>query len=773
MASRTRLYISIKHNGEVYDLTDYVDINSVRIQERVDWSFEGGSMNILTDELSMNIPPYTPLEIEERRILDGGIVDSIIKRYYVTSSTANVNLLNNKKNQQLTLLNLNALLECFILGSKTYSNICYSSDNEVLNTTLELINDKYSITIASDSTNSSLLTSNNEYTFQAGTTLFEVCQQIANRNNLKFRVEFNTSDFEDASIGNIKIIFYQHSYSYASLAASTITSKEYLQDTNNYCKYLETEAKNVVDRDLVVHWKDLTCRAMGNRLTADDALLVLPCAVEGIIKFEVNFGTRTKPVTLRGIHPDIDVPLINRYNPTSYGTYILSEAKTMQQWINENIKDEDGNNIIQILYDLGLNKNVNSSALWQLEYDYIEDRGMLLGQAGDGIRIGGLIDYTSQLLEESEWEALSPENQPKYAVYKSGGNTIQNMYANYNNNLWGWISGTAIGNFLGNKSGIDRIGDSNTIYVEIQYTASVADTLDPRDFSYNIDAIPITNPVIFDTKSNSPINETNYKPVGRSYQNGDSNGLPIYFDALKKDINKQKNTLGVIEMTINCNSTDYNRNITTSSYIIDSNANFYVFSIEHRYTLNNRFTQINLSKEQYKIANAIGVDYQFNPTLLPNKNIVDRPIYFSTINSTWRYYALHDNCIYVVFTFRNSDGTSKYLAKRASVIANGSYEVYLYVEALDNYSFDKQKWIDYSSGSESIPTCRDVSYVGSKYDVTTCDIELYLVNSMSKTDSESLPNASAVTGATTHTAIVTNLKIYKDARERLTFTIKL
>ena len=69
------------------------------------------------------------------------------------------------------------------------------------------------------------------------------------------------------------------------------------QDSNNYCMFLETEASNVVDRDSVVEWKDLTCRTTDVRLSADSALIMLPTSVESITKFEVK-GTMDATVTI-------------------------------------------------------------------------------------------------------------------------------------------------------------------------------------------------------------------------------------------------------------------------------------------------------------------------------------------------------------------------------------------------------------------------------------------------------------------------------------------
>ena len=276
---------------------------------------------------------------------------------------------------------------------------------------------------------------------------------------------------------------------------------------------------------------------------------------------------------------------------------------------------------------------------------------------------------------------------------------------------------------------------------------------------------------------------------------GNSNGLPIYFDALVDDMDRQNETLGRVEAVIDLDTTNYVIPVAGEVYpsntllmpIANQEVNlygttYYISSLEHRFTVSKRYTQLNLSKTRYKISDAIGVDYQYNSVAIPVSNYVDRPIYVEAPNTTAisELYNYVDSGLQVfmrLITYQK-DTNSYYiagLAKRCSVIKDKQDNIYLYVEALDNYSFDKKREVSGTSiiSADAPYGLTTAGQSGYKSYVGSIRIDIKVVNSLSKSDSELLPSDSAISGAALSYNIVSNFKVYKDRRERLTFTIKL
>ena len=341
------------------------------------------------------------------------------------------------------------------------------------------------------------------------------------------------------------------------------------------------------------------------------------------------------------------------------------------------------------------------------------------------------------------------------------------MNASYRNDLWGLITGQMQNNFLSQyPDGIREAFDSSDVF-NMYFKSQVNNS---KNLRFNIEAVPITNPILIDAKNSVEPNEAAYKPFGRSYQMGDSNGMPIYFDALCEDMDRQNETLGRIEAVVELDTTDFTietGSTTGFSFIPRPNdkvrlfgVDYYVSSLIHTYTSTRKITQLNLSKTPYKIADVIGVDYQFNSVKIPTQNVIDRPLYYEITNSNLYNYLANYNYQYFARLITTVD-----LAKRVVISKDSSDNYYLYFEAIDNYSFDK--------GIENSDVVTDVAYSNSEGKITRLSLQIYVVNSLAYNDSMKLPDASAITGASTYFVVATNKYVYKDTRERLTFTIKV
>ena len=346
------------------------------------------------------------------------------------------------------------------------------------------------------------------------------------------------------------------------------------------------------------------------------------------------------------------------------------------------------------------------------------------------------------------------------------------MNSTYRDNLWGLITATRGYNFL-SAIRVGRITLDANNYCKLEVTAGTSQNA--INYMYNIEAVPITNPVLIDEKNSIEENETNYKPYSRSYQMGDPNGMPIYFDALVSDMDKQNETLGRIEKIVDIDTTNFVIPVVGQIYPVGTlimpfsnqpvsyfGTTFYISSLEHRFTASKRYTQLNLTKTPYKIADAIGVDYQFNSLKIPMDNVIDRRLYFE-VDDSQLYSVCAANQLFLRFTTAIAD-----LVKRVAVSQDSEGNYYLYCEAIDNYSFDKG--ID-TNDSQVIT---DVPYSGANGKINVnVDIKIYVVNSMSMAESNLLPSFNAISGATSYYTIATQYYPLKDTRERLTFTIKV
>ena len=744
-------------------------ISTLEIHKRADFSFECGSFKFVSESINYNIPPYSICQIH----------DGNSYQYYCCSSECNSYLTTGQWVHDVSLLSLESILECYVLGAKTWSISNVGSDYQVCNYMTNLLRAQ-DTSFGFDSQNSfALLTSvNNEYTFPDGTTYYEAFKQVANKNNLRLRVSVNGSTF--LGLGNVSFVISllaQNQMQFNLVDTNGFLSFKKFQNTDNYCKYLLTCGTDVVDRDNKTTFKNLTVRASnGVVVDADHAELILPTRVEGITKFtiydeitlavsEIDSSTFTEAY--------VNARLEGGYTTDQYKrTYI----KTLYEWSQES--GESGTTwtaIREMLSDLSLDNSEFYVVYW------FESHNCYAILNGIDTRTRK-VDYTSHIIEKNVFDALDVAEQPLYAVYESGGNTIGNFNASYKKDFWNILNGHDVDGLFKATTSFNRSNSD----ININFTSKIVSET-PLTARFDVECVPITNPILIDEKNDTPSNEDSYKPMTRPYSLGDSIGFVVDFKALSNDIDKQNETLGKIEAVLEVDAskilyedTDDNDDYIESDYVPTPNDRinftfkgteytFYVSSIVQRFTETKTIYQLNLTKTPYKVADAIGVDYQFNPTYLPLENIVERSLFFET---TWDNFGgiIDSNVLLIRFVFGNGSGTSyQTLCARPAVMKASGYWL-LYCEAMDNIVFGMST--NAVSGSDTKKSINNVPYGDENANCSHVSVYIEYKSSGSLSSSESYALPLPPSG-TNYTHIALNKLIYKDSREKLTFTIKV
>lgn len=768
----------VRIDNTTYNLLNEVDMNTIRLGGRADMSFEVGSCKIITSQIQANIPPYS--------------IALIGLNYYIISSEAHKYLNTTKWIHDCKLMSLEAGLECFILGTKTYSHSLTGSDKNVMDYTITLINQKYGTNISNNS--GSLLNNyDNDYNFPDGTTLFEVVKTIAKRNNLSYFCDFGALDIltQNWNISRLRINFRVRTNPTLSIENTTISNFVLFQNTENYCRFLETEATDVVDRNSIQEVMLTPRSSNGIALNEDTAELLLPTRCEAITGFYIKGDAH---LSLDFTSPAITPALADQYSIDGYPI-----PKTLQQWINENIMYNGYNvfeqikNLIFSSSDINMLSNSYSILLnntnfaifrnGDVAYFRIEDYDHPNNQDFDD----SVVNFISAILEKNVWQSLLPSEQPKYVVYDTGTNRIYNMNGTYKNDLWSNILGITVNPFIQEQTRQFQETNSNiscTMHGTIG-AGHLNATLSIFDFIYIVDYTPIFDPILIDEKDadtlSNLMNEATLKPVGRSYQMGNNNGLITDFKGLYHDMDEQNETLGLIEASLEIkisalNEVDIAANKKATFTLDNTDYEFYIISYEKRYVNEVVVATLNLARTPYKVADDIGVDYQFNSTYLPLDNIIQRPIY---IDSNQRDDIALQGCLYLIFDFGRG-GTTKTVVMKPTIVKTEYDRYYLYVEMMDNIVADMS--VHDESGT-NVYSLNNLSYVDNDGCADSLNIRSWCpdsatlkANGLPKDRLKLLPEINALTGITQDALYSQQLwsgYIYKDSREKLVFMIAL
>lgn len=783
--------VRIFYNNGWYEITSIID-RTINIDRRIDEALDSGSFLFISRIFTFNIPPFTLCEIDDMY-------------FFMSTEATEIITMPGCYTHQATLIELTKILECYILGSKTFTNNhiewSYGGAKYDLNNNyakilvlLLLMNDKYNLDYDFSRTDNIDIynsTSSREFFFGPGTTFFDAMLEIGRSMQMIPRLVYKNSKYRIV-FDNLK------KHNSFILDENKIISKVITQNVDEYCSMVECEASDVVDRTNLTKVESLTPRADDVELNSDSMKLILPTRAEEIVKFEAK-----SPFPKRLV---ISIPL----NSHIFNVANVSKAKTLgpigiilEPNTKDNVWSKDGGYEAYFYFSalIGyLNEkcgyNIDSKSDYPVVVDIKEGMAnLIVGNLRQNAETADFtlgytdyaIDLTPYLLEKKQYDLIDVVNQANYCYYITNTSYIEGIYNKQNTTLYKKLIYGVNGPFLRKTSqnilGIHSSEDLNITYDDIcRYTEtydfnypdllkqikvySMALAVDndlyktkapaenPLDNVFNVIYKPITKCLLSSDKDITPLNENARKTASRTYEGGA--GIIDIDNAiaeLKNVANKQGNEI----MSIG-----YLGNILPNpgdKITIDNN-DWYASSIQT--TIKNKIytSTINLSRCEFKIAESIGVATQFESTYNPDTMILDRIIALNgpQINPDKEYLL----CV-------NYDGNKVY---KRSVKLIEAHKAYLIVEAKDNYAFDSYAEATTFTDSLNINVYveKEAPYSRSNNFMDNYTFTLYEMPNISQKVSFRLPliDNESILPSPLFTA---TKAIYKDPRERLIIQI--
>lgn len=739
--------IEVYLNDQWKDISSNIDTKQkIKIITRCDEAFAIGSFVAWLDR-NTNIPPYTPLKIT---FIDNSTemhcCSSVCKRYLANPSLYV---------HEIELLDKSAWMSCWILGSKNFSaQTAWPEDWKKMYKIYAIMTEKYGVTYSRSGWDTKF-TQNQEFTFGPGTTMYDAYCDIMGTYNCKPIITKWEPENNKFTIG------------YKDLTASTeyvindsnVLYTEMRQDVDTYGSSLESEVANVIDRDNTAKVSNLSTRHNTVQMTADNAMLFLPNKIEKITKFGITFRDS---MYLDFMNLDLNRYFWRYINDTT-GEIELAQGteKTFYQWCLDTIPLGNGDITLSPLYSLIMhaaekdaNINIGKLSYQVFVFSCDDEYARLAGQADSYI-----LDISDRILEEAQYNCLEAKEKPKYCFYKTGDNYISGLNERYKDDFWNAILGNKTTTFLGNLKkdyptlNFEITGSDNTCVLKVNFYETIFK--DSYTALYDVEYIPIVNMYMAVNKNVNPLNESSYKHIARSYSNGANF---IDFNRLDFSMKKNNDFLGLEELTIEYSIKNSSAPIP-GQYINYYGIKWYIASCDRTICKDNDVVVINLVRDYNKIADAIGVKTQFESTKLPLNNVIDRHIYKKSDS----YVDIFPD-IYAKVQFGSNT-----LYKRATALKGENKGVYVTFEAQDNYVFDRK----------AVPTDKgnlyeiiDIPYADSNNEQVSYSISLCRLNGLSLTESFNLPMLSSeILGKVEMLNTSDNVLVYKDAREKLVFTL--
>lgn len=796
---------------EYTDYTDNVDFASLEIGARCDEAFASGSCRLMCDRAT-NIPPYTLAYI-------------LGKHYLIQSEVTKYQTQQYLWVHNVSIIEISALLECFILGSKAFTSLKADNtktndrtkvarilsliNNKILNTPFEF---KYDNADLAD-----LANQYNDYTFGAGTTLYGALTEIFKKINARPVVEISSYDNENNKYHIYVKPFKLDGDVVFNLPVNFITQETTTQSQADYCKYLETEAHNVVDRTNTHKDTNLTLRSpIGQRFIWDNTLRLYTSAKIDYVEHLWATGIMKQFVITRMAGRDF---LGSWYSPTLSGTtwnysrigqfYSRTFSTIIDQIPDATTKANfiSGLHTYCSIYGIDYDKLIQAVVYFdnfgnETTYTYEEDgitytdKFFVLVTLNFGASsitsIETKINLTNYILEKSQYDAETTYKQPKYAYYTQGSNEIGGLYniidTTFWENIFHGLSGAAQGPMLDVASADWNRRAYNTRVVTITATTSnqqyhIGDiwtddnqitpaTLGPY-YSYTdgentvaarfeVQYAAITNPRMIDAKTDTPANESSYKPMTRSYNNS---AALIDFDKLVPSMTTINAWLGVSEKTIEFDATSF----ATLPELTNKINGMYLMSYTIKYYMSHVLMTLNLAKSYSKVAEAIGVAYQYRATNFAVDEIIERPIYYkpmTTIPSSV-YTAIANGTLWLNIAIGSASGP---FILTKPVIMKKDGKIIIYAEAMDQYAWGIKK-STYTGNGMSYEISEYVAYGDSNNEGNMCYIWLVSIDNLTNEQSDMLPKSYL--GYPSSYLALWQFYIYKDQREKLTFTFEI
>lgn len=755
--------IEIFLNNTWLNITKNV-FSNFEIHERCDEVYALGSMKAKLN-IKYNIPPYTILRIDGNEYF---LCHSQCTKY-LTYEDLYIH--------DIEIIEATSILSCYILGSKSFSVTgTNKKDYQKINIIRRLMIQKYGVTVNFVGPFESFFHKEQEFQFGPGTTMYDALLAIAKTYNCVPKVkkiEYN-NNYENTLV---ECYFYElDNKSIYPLKDKRIMNVLYHQNLNDYCETLEAEMSNVIDRDTLVEFKDLTVRSDDIQMTADNAKLVLPVRIESIEKFYVSSAENVLLTSYLYVRY-LDYTQDNIENFIKNIPNIkLNEARyitTYQNWRDAFVVE--GSHPLDDVYDNYFkNFEINKDWFYEQYFFYepllnltdkkyftlmpcVSDRPDVTKNAYLYLK-NPRINIINSILPKQKYDILEPKDKPKYCYYESGSNYIDGMNEYYKADFWNTILGQSVEPFLHYAIETDSYFSQNNELFKINIKSFARIDGENKSITKNkfdIIAKTIIDPIVSCKKTKNPINQNFYTKSSRSYNKGANF---IDFDKMINSLQKSNDMLGLPELSIEYDSTNIETPKPAQKIIYDGNE-WYVSSIIKNYNLTNSRCTMNLVSSYNKVAEVIGVPTQYNETKNPLNNIMDRPILLEGVikesisNDVW----LRINFI--------GDNYNSILYKRATIMKYQDI-TYLYAETIDHYCFDKNT----THYNNDVFSCNDIGYVDSHNEFLECKVEIVYLPTINLEKSRNIPYYD---GNYQLIKSFPFFRVYKDARERILFTIKL
>ena len=719
------------------DITAYILKDGLQITERSDAVFSSGSFEFISKTIKENLPPYTIIETK-----DGENIE-----YYVGTSEVSKDLANNLYHHKVSLLEGTALLSRFILGTKALSNYGTDySDNYKFNVVNTLISLKYKVGIKLLNNRHNLRT---EYSFGAGTTLYDAVLEMSKIYNERPKL---TKAYYNNGKLNIEYDLVSLNSTEYELDNNRLLAQVQSQNAETYCRVLESESTNVIDRNNLTIANNLFLKSNEIKLGEDTARLELPTKAERVIDFGMfNMSAMIKAEI--GLNTNLTESMNN----------------TFEYWANKFPT-------LHYFYDLIFKDYFkDKEAFYQTHWMGLKDRDFIYSAdpsaSGTGEYIpNGIMEFASlgnHLLSKEQWELLDEKNKPNYAYYTNGSNLIEGLNTYYKNDFWNNIIGETVTSFFDKLYNVKYNDGEGYVFGEFKLRVFQVEYDRFKKAGTRFDNVyyakyyPIGNPMLKDVKEVETANEYEFKNYALSYNKGSNY---IDFDKIVKAMKIENESIGRQEFVITIDATNIAKPKSRQS-ITFNNEQWYIVSVNTTYLPTQTICIINLVKNYNKLADVIGLSTQYNTTKLPYNSIVERPIFIEVNESI----TIEPNNCYLMMRIRKNDditGADETKLIKPVTIYSHDGVTYLYVEALDHYSFDK-----YAEKVGLLYKMKDASYVDEYNMLESANFSLVKLPQLSVDSAMKLP---IYDGTYDYEEITLQYKetLYKDAREKLTFTIK-
>ena len=515
-----------------------------------------------------------------------------------------------------------------------------------------------------------------------------------------------------------------------------------MQNAETYCKYLESEATNVIDTTNTTIVDNIYPSANDIKLSEDTYLLKLPTSIYKANRMWANMmGEMETRLEFQG-----EFSYANSTNKTYeewaklYPVLIDIYDKYYKKYVPDWNKFKN-----QIWYSYG-----KTIAPYGGKYDWYIDAEIPL-----------ILDLTNRLKSKEQYDLIEDKEKPDYVYYSLGSNIIDGFNIFYKNDFWNTIIGETKKPFFLDMKYIDKNPEGEIYNNVLIKNYRVESTSSIFSITYGLEYNPIVNPFLLNTKKGIPENEINYKKYALSY--GKSSNY-VDFDKISNSMEIENQSMGKVEMVIEIDVTAKDFLYPYRKVNVEGKE-WYVSNIQYRITPTQSIGTLNLVQNYNKIADVIILNSQYNTTKNPLQNIVERPIFYETD----LIFTFTQGTTYVLTEFIYKDGSVKNFVFAPVILKNGN-DIYLYFEMQDQYSAGTKPVV--VQNDSSVLKIEDVPYVDENNEIEMYSLKIINLESVDFESIKNFPEAPLDWNNYRYDIISSTIYLFKDAREKLTFTIK-